>query len=179
MPGIGKTVGRSTRMEVYRTANDWPTFAGAQSRSPSASALGQTLVPVWERPISLSPPWFQRRMVQLVQGGAPPPQAAMMRNARLAAFPVVLATTWCCSLTPSAFTPPALPPASPLSCRRHDLSQPSRRRRSNNRARFPRLSGQGSRMDMPRLTLNVFEQIAYARVGELATSRGTNRSRTG
>ena len=51
------TLGVRPRMaSPIRRSPDWPTFAGSQSRSPNAMAVGPTLVPVWERPIPLAPP---------------------------------------------------------------------------------------------------------------------------
>jgi outer membrane protein assembly factor BamB len=153
--------------------NDWPTFAGAQTRSPSATALGLTLVPVWERPISLSPPAFRRRVVQLVQGGAPP-KNSRDANRPLSCYPVVSSDlvifadaegVHACSATTGR---PALVPAG-------TIYRNESRQAEQQQGALPPVVGADIAQGVPRLSLNIFEQIAYARVGNLTTSAETGR----
>ena len=51
-------VRRANGSPIRRRPN-WPTFAGSQSRSPSATAVGPIARSAWERPIPLAPPFVR------------------------------------------------------------------------------------------------------------------------
>jgi outer membrane protein assembly factor BamB len=160
--------------------SDWPTFAGAQSRSPSVLPIGATLVSAWERPISLAPPTVTRRLARLVQGGLGnigPAEGAPATSAResirpLSCFPVVadgvvlFADSLGIHAASVATGKPAITADGVIY---REEPPPKEQGQFDVRA----LSGSGIAHGVSRLTLNVVDHIAYGRVGPLATSRSS------
>ena len=162
---------------------DWPTFAGAQLRSPNAMAVGPTLVPVWERPIPLAPPSFARRLAQqqVLQRGFgfvdkvdEVPAVSVRESGRpLSCFPVVINDV---VLLADATGIHALNLATGKPAILTDglifRSATSEAEGNENPVRY---GGTGIAHGVPRLTLNVVDHIAYGRIGPLATAHPERR----
>lgn len=155
--------------------SDWPTFAGSQTRSPNAMMAGPTLVPAWQRPIPLSQPSVARRSQQVVLRGAfgggrveDTPTATVRESQRpLSCFPVVtdgaviFADADGIHAAKLATGTPAITANGVLYRIESQEDQPPQ-------PTFNAVSGIAH--GVPRLTLNVVDNIVYARVGALATS---------
>jgi outer membrane protein assembly factor BamB/tetratricopeptide (TPR) repeat protein len=160
---------------------DWPTFAGAQSRSPNAMAVGPTLVPGWERPVPLAPPPFARRTalidVRAFGVRAPveeTPKVVVRESGRpLSCFPVVVdgvvlfANATGIHAANLATGKPAIVTDGWIF-----RSAPPEIQGNENPVRY---GGTGIAYGVPRLTLNVVDHVAYGRIGPLATAHPERR----
>jgi outer membrane protein assembly factor BamB len=152
-------------------SNDWPTFAGANSRSTVAPPIGVDLVAIWKEPIRLVPANFTRT-TRLVQGGEPPVKddsdAAVHEAQRpLGYFPVVSgsAVLFADGVGIHAID---LRTGKPLITASGVLYRAVAEEKAG-QVPFGVPGGVGH--GVPRLTLDVADRIVYARVGNPSTSR--------
>lgn len=148
---------------------NWPSFAGLQSRNAIAAPLSPTLVPLWDRPIELSPPLVARRLVRTVQSSAlrEDPREA---GRPLSCFPVVddqkvlFADGGGIHAIELATGKPTITADGVIYG--NESIEPARQI-----GQFPLVAETGVSFGVPRLTLNVIDEIAFARVGTLPTLR--------
>lgn len=162
-------------------ATDWPTFAGATTRSPNAAAVSSPLVPLWEQPISIIPPQSERRVAQVVFGGIVNPAPAQEQptvSAResghpLTCFPVVtggvivFADAAGIHAAHLATGKPAVTPSGLVF--RNEVPETLG---DENPVQY---NGIGIASGVPRLTLTIFDHVAYGRVGPPATAHPERR----
>jgi outer membrane protein assembly factor BamB len=148
--------------------SDWPTFAGAQTRAALALPIGPTLLPAWEQPIELSPPMFPRRIMFMVQGGAPPVNPHESGRP-LSCYPTVVdgivlfADAVGIHAADLATGKPAITADGVIF--RDETPTPEQQP-----GQLPFVAGTGVAHGVPRLTLNVVEHTVFGRIGALATS---------
>jgi outer membrane protein assembly factor BamB/tetratricopeptide (TPR) repeat protein len=162
---------------------DWPTFAGAQSRSPNAMAVGPTIVPVWERPIPLAPPSFARRLAQqqVLRRGFDfvgkveevPAVSARESGRPLSCFPVVFDDVVLFS-DATGIHAADLDTGKPAILSEGLIFRSTMPEIEGNENPV-RYGGTGIAHGVPRLTLNVVNHVAYGRVGPLATAHPERR----
>lgn len=162
-------------------STDWPTFAGATSRSPNAAAVSSTLVPLWEQPIQLAPPPFERRVAQVVFGGfaspAPvqeqPTVSARESGRPLTCFPAatdgVITFADAAGIHTAHLTTgkPAVTPNGLVF--RNEASETAGDERP------VEYNVIGITHGVPRLTLTIFDHVAYGRVGPPITAHPERR----
>ena len=181
---LEKLLASAREWKTEPPSSEWPTFAGAQSRSPAAMPVGQTLMPAWERAIAIVPPPFARRLALFAQGApnndaqkdSSPPISARESGRPLSSFPVVADGL-------VMFCDAAGVHAANLATGKPTVTTDSVVYRNDSTVDKPKqpadirvISGIGVSSGVPRLTLNVFDHIAYGRVGSLATSRSDTRA---
>jgi cellulose synthase operon protein C len=169
VPALEKMMAGAREWKQIEATPDWPAFAGAQSRSPSAPALGQTLAPIWDQPIALSPPPFRRRMVQSVQDDASPPNSREAYRP-LSCFPVSSGELVLFADGGGIHAANALN-GRPAVVSNGTLYRPESRQAEQQQGALRAVVGAGIAHGQPRLTLNIFERMVYARVGGLITTR--------
>jgi outer membrane protein assembly factor BamB len=146
----------------------WPTFAGSQSRDAIVAPLPPDLMPLWDRPVELVPPPFARRLVRSPQSAAPTenPREA---GRPLSCFPVVhgqqvlFADSNVVRAVELASGKPAITTDGVIY--RNESTEPERQV-----GQFPLVAEAGVSIGVPRLTLNVIDEIVFTRVGTLPTS---------
>ncbi len=155
----------------------WPTFAGSQSRDAIAAPLGPTLVPLWDHPVELVPPPFARRLVRSVQSSVPTENPREVGRP-LSCFPVmhgeqvVFADGHGIHAVELATGKPAITADGVIY--RNEPIEPERQI-----GQFPLVAEAGVSFGVPRLTLNIIDEIVFARVGTLPTSRSELPARSG
>ena len=177
VPALEKLLASALEWKAISPQTDWPTFAGAQTRSPSAAPVGATLVPAWDQPIPLSPPPFTRGIARLVQGGLrniDPTEEAPTVSARESGRPL------CCFPAASdgivMFADAAGVHAANLATGKPAVTADGLVYRDETKAEEQQqfklriISGASAAQGVPRLTLNMVDHIAFGRVGALATS---------
>jgi outer membrane protein assembly factor BamB len=154
---------------------DWPTFAGSHSRSRVAARIGPDLVPVWKEPIPLTLPKYVRS-VRLVQGGAggntlakDEPNTAVRESQRpLSCYPIVTGNV-------ILFADGIGVHAADLASGKPLITANGLLHRNDSAddkgGQAPLGVAGGIAYGVPRLTLDATDDVVYARVGTLATSR--------
>jgi hypothetical protein len=156
------------------SSNDWPTFAGSESRSPIASRISADLVAIWKQPISLVPAKFTRT-VRLTQGGVGNDGAAkddadtaVHESQRpLSYFPIVSGSAILFA-DGAGIHAADLQTGKPL-ITANGLLYRDESEEKGGRVPFGVPGGVGH--GVPRLTLDMAGGIVYARVGNPSTSR--------
>jgi cellulose synthase operon protein C len=165
---------------AVRPSNDWPTFAGFQSRSPTTASLGPDLTPAWANPITISIPeparfrsaaqWAQNEGGRVDKREAEKqPQTVVRESERPSScYPVVTGgvVTFADANGIHAADLMTGKPAITRDGLLYHNEAPARRQAREQMEEFA-----GVAHGVPRLTLNIVNGIVYSRAGTPATAR--------
>ncbi len=134
--------------------------------------IGATLIPAWDRPVELSPPQLFRRNAQLVHDGALPVHP-YESGRPLSCFPVV-ADGVVLFADAAGIHAASLATGKPAVTAKGLLYR-NEKPESEGDETPVRYNGAGIVHGVPRLTLTVVDQVAFGRVGPLATGHPERR----
>jgi putative pyrroloquinoline-quinone binding quinoprotein len=177
VPALDKLLTAAREWKPSAPSVDWPTFAGSQTRTHSAAALPQILLPVWERPIEIKPPIFVRRTI--VAPGVRTPAATIRESDQpLSCYPVSVDGTVLFSDAAGIHAVRASdgkPTITPDGIVYREESTGDERQEGA----LPLAALAGVAHGVPRLTLNVVNWIVYGRAGDFATSHAAAQRASG
>ena len=154
---------------------DWPTFAGSQTRSVDTAPCGAVLVPLWERAVALSPPSLNRRVIISDRDRAAPSRVKES-DRPLSCYPAALGglilvqdSAGIRAINVANGTPAIS--AEGLIYRNESAAE------EQQQGALPPMVTAAVAYGYPRLTLNIVDHKAFARVGEFPTSHAAARGR--
>ncbi|MEX0587118.1 MAG: PQQ-binding-like beta-propeller repeat protein, partial [Pirellulales bacterium] len=164
---LEKLLASAKEWPVQPPDRNWPTFAGAQSRSPNAAPVGPLAKTAWATTIALSARENPRPRVAGIPTNHPPDVQVRESERALSCFPVVVdglllyadATT--VSAVSLATGKPAITPDGTL----------FRVEATAGDTNAAMLRSRYVAAGVPRFSLTVIDGIAYARVGQVTTAR--------